>query len=1391
MAHLQQREFCNFVKQKFPDFFKGKLILDVGALDLNGNNKFLFQDCLYIGVDIASGPNVDIVSKGHELGLPDESFETIVSTECFEHDQYYALTIKNIYRMLKPGGLFFFSCATTGRPEHGTRRSAPQDAPLLQNFGDWADYYQNLTESDIREIFDVECLFKEYGFLVNEESHDLYFYGIKKGDLKNRSDYSFLVRDKVVQLFKDTGAGFSEASSDSQSIVSAISGPAGTHEFAFDLSGDQEIRALRLDPLNDSAIIEIEKLVLVTRSGEIDLLPNIQTNATHFDGRRYFFQTADPQIYFDGIGAELLLDAQSLNVRILYVHTGQVACQLAALTETRNELGNSQTALAQAQTELSETRGALESTYATLNQTQSALTESRYELGNSQTVLEQTRIELFETRSKLESAYITMNQTQSALAESGNELESTKTALTQNQAALAESRNELESTQAELDQRRSDLLRVQSALSEQKANLHRMRTSLGWRLTAPLRRLNGFMHTRVLGYSRLAPIPIHHLEALDGKVGHRWHATASDPQFLLRPLNPAVLRRGQWFLIKFEWQCQIPVVQQLFIDCGQGYQDHASLTFRVEKSGEVSIPLCLPQSFKGLRLDPMTAPGEFEIRDIKICQARRRPAVPTEHEGVVSYLQALDGCGFQLYPLSDLQFDASQTRHWQSLGSDPHFLLKPHDGNNPSEGWHRAELRIHSEKERGVGRFYFDTGSGFNETEALSLAYDSDDLAERIVFIDKPIHSIRFDPKEEPAGFRIDVLRLTPLSEKDAVLEMARRLIARHADFVEIGLSQVINVVNQGGNTGDETPAQSLIKTYNTTFPALQAPKKKTDYNEWIDQVERPALPTQEAVALGLARLAYRPLISIVMPVYNTPEAYLRECIESVLAQSYPHWELCIADDASPRVHVGRILQEYQGRDARIRIDHRTENGHISRASNSAIELARGDYLALLDHDDTLSEHALYFMACVINEQPDVQILYSDEDKIDTKGQRFDPHFKSDWNPDLFFSQNYVSHLGVYRRDLIDRIGGFRTGVEGSQDQDLLLRCLPHVRHAQIAHVPRVLYHWRMAEGSTALASGEKSYTTDAGVKALRDYFATAHPAAAVEAAQLPNTYRVRWPLPEPAPLVSLLIPTRDRRALTETCIRSILDKSTYTHYEILILDNGSVEAETLEFFEQIQQEDGRVRVLRYDHPFNYSAINNFGVAHAKGEMIGLVNNDIEVISPEWLTEMVSHALRPEIGCVGAKLCYDDETIQHAGVIVGLGGTAGHSHKYFARDAPGYFNRLKLIQNLSAVTAACLVVRKSTYEQVGGLEEEGLRVAFNDVDFCLKVREAGYRNLWTPYAELYHHESISRGHEDTPEKLGRFHKEIQFLHDKWGAALAQDPYYNPNLTKQREDWSLK
>ena len=560
------------------------------------------------------------------------------------------------------------------------------------------------------------------------------------------------------------------------------------------------------------------------------------------------------------------------------------------------------------------------------------------------------------------------------------------------------------------------------------------------------------------------------------------------------------------------------------------------------------------------------------------------------------------------------------------------------------------------------------------------------------------------------------------------------------------------------------------------------------DYGEWIRNYDTLADKTRRKMADRIKGFAHKPLISIVMPTYNSKPEWLVEAIESVRVQIYPNWELCIADDASTSESIRTILERYAKEDSRIKIVFREKNGHISASSNSALVLVTGEYIALLDHDDLLAEHALYWVTDAINAQPTAQLIYSDEDKIDQIGRRYDPYFKSDWNPDLFLSHNMISHLGVYRADLVREIGGFRKGYEGSQDYDLALRCVEQIDPHEIVHIPRVLYHWRSHPGSTAQAGSEKDYALMAGARALNDHFARKGISASAELLEF-GMYRAHYDVPTPAPLVSLIIPTRNSLSLIQQCVDSILDKTTYENYEIIIVDNNSDDVKTLEYFAGLIS-DKRIRVLRDDRTFNYSALNNSAVLHARGEYIGLVNNDIEVITPQWLDEMLSLASQPGVGAVGACLWYPNDTLQHGGCVTGILGVAGHLHRNLPKGHFGYFGRAKLIQTLSVVTAACMVIKKSIYQEVGGLDETNLKVAFNDVDFCLRVREAGYRNIWTPYAELYHHESATRGFEDTAEKQMRFQDEVCYMQKRWGDILLNDPAYNPNLTLCREDFSF-
>lgn len=557
-------------------------------------------------------------------------------------------------------------------------------------------------------------------------------------------------------------------------------------------------------------------------------------------------------------------------------------------------------------------------------------------------------------------------------------------------------------------------------------------------------------------------------------------------------------------------------------------------------------------------------------------------------------------------------------------------------------------------------------------------------------------------------------------------------------------------------------------------------------YPLWADR--HASLTTTELAQLRQrAAQANGPLISLLLPVYNTEPTLLRRCLDSVLAQTWPHWQLCVADDASPQPQARQILQDYAARDPRIQCVFRGENGHISAASNSALELARGPWLALLDHDDELAPHALQLVADTIAAQPQARMLYSDEDKLDAAGRRYDPYFKPDWNPDLFYGHNMFSHLGIYHAALVRAVGGFRRGFEGSQDYDLALRCSEQLQPEQIVHIPHVLYHWRAIPGSTALAKGEKNYAVAAGERALAEHLQRTGPVGA--RVELTDAgYRVRWPLPTPAPRISLIVPTRDRVDLLRTCVESVLARTDYDNFEIVIVDNQSREAATLAYLRELAARP-QVRVLAHDAPFNYSEINNRAVETCDGELVCLLNNDIEVVDGDWLRELASQALRPQIGCVGAMLYYPDDTIQHAGVLLGMGGVANHICLGQPRGAIGQMGRARLVQNLSAVTAACLMVRRAVYAEVGGLDER-MQVAFNDVDFCLRVRGLGYRNLWTPFAWLYHHESASRGTDEAPEKRARFVGEVELMLERWGEQLTNDPAYHPALALYGRDFEL-
>lgn len=524
-----------------------------------------------------------------------------------------------------------------------------------------------------------------------------------------------------------------------------------------------------------------------------------------------------------------------------------------------------------------------------------------------------------------------------------------------------------------------------------------------------------------------------------------------------------------------------------------------------------------------------------------------------------------------------------------------------------------------------------------------------------------------------------------------------------------------------------------------------------------------------------------KPLISVLVPVYNPPLPWLAQAIASVQAQLYPHWELCLADDASSDPAVRPFLESIAQQDQRIRVLFRQDNGHISAATNSALQIARGQYIGLLDQDDLLSPDALFWVVERLQHEPTPRMLFSDEDKVSATGERFNPYFKCELNRELLLAQNMVTHFAVYETELVRSLGVFRQGFEGSQDYDLTLRVVDTLSPEQIAHIARPLYHWRVHAQSTASQAEAKPYALLAAQRAIEEHLKRSGETATVKAVVHEGVCRVKFALPDPPPMVSILIPTRDRADLVKQCVESLLAKTSYPNFEILLIDNGSTEPAALTYFKRLT-ENPRIRVLRDDRPFNFSALNNAAARSATGEVLVLLNNDTEIVQVDWLEQLVQQAVRPSNGVVGAKLLYPDGRVQHAGVVLGFGDCAGHLHLGIDAKEHGYFSRAVLAQNFSAVTAACMAVRKDLYFKVGGLNETALTVAFNDIDFCLRVQEIGFRNVYTPHCVVIHHESVSRGLEDTPAKVARFREEVAYMQRRWGHLIWNDPYYSPNLS---------
>jgi len=719
----------------------------------------------------------------------------------------------------------------------------------------------------------------------------------------------------------------------------------------------------------------------------------------------------------------------------------------------------------------------------------------------------------------------------------------------------------------------------------------------------------------------------------------------------------------------------------------------------------------------------------------------------------VSLLRALDALrcygrtrDFTLSPLNQLNREGDV---WVSTGEDPQFNVTSRAGIMP-RGWTLVCVEFADLGEWLEPVINVDDGSGFSEKTAIRLLASRAGSITRLVKLPRRIKALRLNPMARPGKFQVKHFSIQPLSPLAAL----RHALGEADNDLSTALSSCMRSAKATGGESGIT---------------------REEYAEWIKARDTLTDKDRGDIHAAIKGMQQRPLFSILMPVYNTHLPWLQEAIDSVRSQLYPDWELCVVNDASTGDGITSLLDELAADDSRIKVRHREANGGIVVASNDALEMATGDWIVSVDHDDRMAEQALYQLARAINQHPDAAILYSDHDHLTADGVRDNPYFKPDWNYELALGQNFVNYLSAFRGRDVHEAGGFRAGYDGSQDWDLLLRLVENSAPENIIHISQVLYHWRNAGGKFSQAQAERARL--AGRRAVEEHLLrTGQQAEVIPGANSAGHLSVCWKLPEHPPLVSIIIPTRDRLDLLRQCVDGVLQRTDYPKLEIIIVDNGSIEAETHDWYCTLQN-DKRIRILDEPGEFNFSRLCNSGMEAVRGEVYVLLNNDIEVINADWLSVMVAHALRPEVGAVGAKLYYPDGSIQHGGVVLGIGGVAGHVHQFLPANADGYQGRARLTQRMSAVTAACLAGRKEIYQRLGGFDEHNLKVAYNDVDFCLKLGELGYAIIWTPHAELIHHESASRGSDSNPGKAARFAGEKKWMFSKWGAKLKMDPLY--------------
>lgn len=1166
MAHTEQIEFCTEVKSRYPNFFHHKFVLDIGSLDINGNNGFLFDNCLYLGIDVATGRNVDIVSKGHELNLPDGTFDCIISTECFEHDQYYAQTIQNILRMLKPGGMFMFTCATDGRPEHGTKRTSPQDAPLIQDIEMWGDYYKNLTESDIREIIDVDQLFSEYSFSVNKKSKDLYFFGIKNGTLSVRSDYSFLIQQ---HNFSNTKEFYNMV----------------------------ELLQNNLESKN-SNIIALQKSLRASEEEK-----SLITVTTYEQIKR------------------------------MQQHLSTVKAEIREIERTYTD-----------------------------------------KLLEAYRLFEEKR-EIFEEQNK-------------SLQKAIEQAQVDKAVLITNMTDKERKRSE---EQAERERKLLVLAHNwEKAYIGLSLEIETIQQSISWRITSPMRTVTNWLLSKKEQSTKIfSSNTNNNVQPLKN----------NDSYFNKLELN--ISSREESMPSQYKDYSHIKSLDELLALYDEDFVNAAYQLLLKRNPDAEGLQYYLNRIRKGInKIDIL---GQFRAS--------------SEGRNISEPLAGLDS--------AICKYKRSQ---WPIVGG-----LFSNQTKEMQLKLHALENKLYNMNADATSRFDYLVkllGEPNATIETKDRIFDGPDMITREEF-DAEAYYI-FNPDVRDVG------------------------IDPYEHYIEYGKNEGRTAVNKKSGI----PQLSSINEEESL-------KLSNKINLWTRQ----------------------PLISIVMPVYNTSEVWLRQAIDSVLNQIYPHWELCIADDASPQSHVKKILDEYQQQDPRIKVIYKDNNGGVSAASNSALGLATGEYVALLDHDDFLEPDALFYVAeSIIEDYPDM--IYTDEIIMNSDASKIINYaFRPQFSLELLRSHPYIVHLVVFRTQIIRKIGGFNESLNISQDYDLILRVAEVSKH--IVHIPKALYRWRTHENS--LGHGQLENVSNISKKILTEHLVRSNESGIVMNGKQFNFFETRYTL-ENNLRVAIIIPTKNHGDLVRQCIESIQKTVSGIEYDIIVIDHASNDKESIRYFEEIAQTH---TVLQYEGEFNFSAINNWAIDQLTREYTHylLCNNDIEAIHDGWLERMLELGQKSDIGIVGAKLYYPNgTTIQHAGVCVGMFGAAEHYGKFLEKDLsddlgvhPGYLGSLITNHEMSAVTAACMLIRRDAFENVSGMDELA-KVGFGDVDLCLRVGQAGYRIVFCPHAELIHHESFSRG----KSTVDPHPEDSAYYINRWKSFIANgDPFYNPNLTLSSTYWELK